>query len=373
MFVKAIFRFLFIAIMIAGTPSIVHCENSAGHTDHSLSSYLTKARQLENEDKYADIVTLFNSLPWNNHNGESLALLGDAHARLNDYAKAQKCYLESIRKDAETAETRFKLGRVYLQQSKYGLSIESLNIAQQLGLSNADLHYCLAKAYMQTNSYTGKLIQASVADKTAGQFADTHYIIEQYSEKRNHFLLAPSKSAIYQLHLAIKQGLDTLDAHLMAAEIWLRMHRYNKAAEIYDAHKSAIDNSPLNAEKKAEIHFSWAKALYGSDDMEGYLEHLKLAANLDSKQFTTPLRESYAKIAARYNQRGDLKKYIHYMELASTEFLHNPELHYRLGNAYWEAGNTRSAVEQWNITLQLDPDHPDRKRMLSHFQDSLEM
>ncbi len=372
MFVKSIFRFSFIAIIVAGTPAFgLNPEDSNRQTETPLSGYLVKARQLESEGRYAEIITLFNSLPWNNHNGESLVMLGDAHARQSNLPQAQTCYVEAIRSGEETAETRFKLGQVYLLQRKYGLAIESLNISQQLGLSNVDLHYCLAKAYMQTGNYTGKLTSASLADKTAGQFTDTHYIVERYSEKHNSFLLAPPESAIYQLHLAIKQGLNTLDANLMAAETWLKIHRYKKAVETYSAHLLEIENSPLTAEEKAEIHFSWANALYGNDDMEGYLEHLKHAASLDSKKFTTPLRESYAKIAARYNQRGDLKKYIKYMELASTEFLHNPELHYRLGNAYWEAGNTQSAVEQWNITLQLAPDHPDKKRMLSHIQDSL--
>jgi len=43
-------------------------------------------------------------------------------------------------------------------------------------------------------------------------------------------------------------------------------------------------------------------------------------------------------------------------------------LNYLLGNAYWEAGRTTEAADHWRQTLTLQPQHPDRVRMLEHLQ-----
>jgi cytochrome c-type biogenesis protein CcmH/NrfG len=40
-------------------------------------------------------------------------------------------------------------------------------------------------------------------------------------------------------------------------------------------------------------------------------------------------------------------------------------LHFKLGNAYEEARNHDQAVVQWRMVLDLEPDHPQRMKLLN--------
>jgi len=84
----------------------------------------------------------------------------------------------------------------------------------------------------------------------------------------------------------------------------------------------------------------------------------------DPDRYTPKLAQAYLKIADRYSQRGDVELYLHYLRLAVAELPETSRLHYRLGNAFWEAGQKIPAARHWQLTLELEPNHPDRLRML---------
>ena len=50
--------------------------------------------------------------------------------------------------------------------------------------------------------------------------------------------------------------------------------------------------------------------------------------------------------------------------LAVAEAPRTASLHQRLGDAYEEAQNYPAAVTQWRMVLDLEPDHPDRMKLL---------
>ena len=75
--------------------------------------------------------------------------------------------------------------------------------------------------------------------------------------------------------------------------------------------------------------------------------------------------EAYLKVAEQHNQTGRLDKYTHYLKLAVGASPRTASLHLKLGNAYQEARKYDQAVRQWRMVLDLEPDHPERMKLIN--------
>ena len=75
--------------------------------------------------------------------------------------------------------------------------------------------------------------------------------------------------------------------------------------------------------------------------------------------------DAYSAVAEKYNQTGDLKRYIEYLKLAVRESPQTASLHMKLGKALEEARAYAEALQQWRMVLDLEPDHPGRTRLLN--------
>jgi tetratricopeptide (TPR) repeat protein len=146
---------------------------------------------------------------------------------------------------------------------------------------------------------------------------------------------------------------------LLHADIWVGAGRYTRALAIY----RRIDGV-VPAEQRARYYYQFAQASLGTDDVEGYVERLKRAIALDGDTYGRHLVTAYRRAAEYYGAEGDLDNYIRYLELAAGESPTSADLHYLLGNALYEAGRRVEASRRWRLTLELNPDHPDRRRML---------
>ena len=59
------------------------------------------------------------------------------------------------------------------------------------------------------------------------------------------------------------------------------------------------------------------------------------------------------------------RKTIEFLGKAVGETPENAALHFKLGNAYEEARTYDQAKAQWRMVLDLEPDHPQRMRLLN--------
>jgi tetratricopeptide (TPR) repeat protein len=297
-----------------------------------------------------------------------LALLGDAYWHFDQLAEARRCFSKAVQLNDRSPVLRRKLGDVYLRENKFALALEQLRAAADLGATGGELRLAMAVAHLRLGNLFGETRVVHAADRTVGDIVRDAYLIEPIDSRPGAFLAAPPDSAIYQAERALDEGLDTIDVHLLRAEIWSQARQYTRAAELYAFLQPRLAQSSLSPRRQAEIHMAHAEALYGADDLEGYLAQLTQAARLDAAHFAPRMAQGYEKAAARCNQRGDLGGYIRYLELAVAESPHVAEWHYRLGNGYWEAGQKRPAARHWRIALQIAPDHADRARMLELIQ-----
>ncbi len=311
-------------------------------------------------------------------------LLAETYYRQQDWPAARKYLRRTIRLD-ETAQDCFRLGRAYLHEGQCALAVEQLHRARRLGMTSCDLHLALAEAYQCLHQTFGQLRTVTAPGAAPGTFHDDLLLIERIKPEssklahqtagasdRSHaaegdpaiFLAAEEDTAIAQLAHATAGGCDSAAVRLLEARVWLRGRWYRHAADLFAAIERMPEVADWPAERRAALYADFAEALFGLDDLEGYVARLQQALRLDRERYGQSLARSYLRVAQRYTQRGDLARTIQYLERAVAEAPRNADLRYRLGNANWEAGELLSAAREWRIVLQLAPDHPDRPRLL---------
>ena len=86
---------------------------------------------------------------------------------------------------------------------------------------------------------------------------------------------------------------------------------------------------------------------------------------LDPEAYRSAVVDGYLQVADRYNQAGQLRKYIEHLALAVNESPQTTSLHLKLANAFEEARKYEEAVQQWRLVLDLEPEHPQRTKLLN--------
>jgi tetratricopeptide (TPR) repeat protein len=260
----------------------------------------------------------------------------------------------------EAAETHARIGDAYLVQGKGALAAESFKRADALGLNDPHLHVQLAKAYCAMEQFLGAVTSRRLKTATVGHIVSEGYVLEPVPNQPDTYRVCPPASAIYQLQAALDAGADSVEVYLLRADVWFYARRYDRALAAYRAVEDQVPN-----EERAAYYARSAEAALGADELEEYLARVERAIELDPETYGPRRGEAYRNLAERYTRRGDLAATIRYLELAIQEAPEAADLHYRLGNVYWETHRAADAADQWRITLELRPDHPDRNRMLT--------
>ena len=320
---------------------------------------------LEREKPQEAIAQLLPMAQRNPKSAEVCRLLAEAYRRLQQPAEARLWCQQAL--DIEpTADGCYLLGLIHLDENMPALAAEQFQRALKLGRTGGDAHYALAQAFERLDQDFGRVRVISAPGATAGRIVDGAYLIEPVDGDPDLFRAAPPESAIYQLREALDDGVDSWEARRLLARLWLKTRRFAAAAAAFAEAESDV---PRGA--RAGYCREFAEALYGVGDVEGFVARMRQAAEADAEQYAPELADAYRRAAQRCSQRGDLAQYIAYLEKAVAERPDAADLHYLLGNGHWEAGQEREALRQWRLTLQLQPDHPDRQRMLELIQQAV--
>jgi tetratricopeptide (TPR) repeat protein len=122
---------------------------------------------------------------------------------------------------------------------------------------------------------------------------------------------------------------------------------------------------PTVKDDKALFYYYFAQAAFGTGQYDRYLELLEQAIRLDPAAYKATRVDAYLSVADQYNQAGNLDKYIEYLDRAVTESPQTASLHLKLGYACEEARKLDRAVVQWRMVLDIEPDHPERTKLLN--------
>jgi tetratricopeptide (TPR) repeat protein len=313
------------------------------------------------QKSWQKVVNVLEPLLKYRHDYPTYHLLAEAKYNLNDYDKARKYFEEAIKQNPKSGSDHYQLGNIYLAGNFFALAAESYQSALRLGVDVPVLHYKLGSAYFNLRNYFGKISVVTVKAGKAGTISDNWYLIESVPGRKDVFRAAPSASAVYQVAKAVADGIDdSPDIQFLFANIYLNARRYKQAYERFKKIEKTIPK-----EDKALFYYYYAQSAFGIRQYNNYLTLLQKAIELDEATYASALVEAYLKVADRYNQAGRFDEYIKYLDKAVQESPETASLHLKLGHAFEESQKYTKAVAQWQMVLDLEPDHPQRMELLN--------
>jgi len=316
------------------------------------------------QERWSDIVKVLKPLLKFRHDYPTYHMLAEAEYNLDHYDAARGYYREAIRLNDESAVDHYQLANIYLADNRFALAVDSYERALNLGLSSPSLHFKLASAYFNLRNYFGAVSVAVIAAGEAGALSDHWYLIEAVPGEKDTFRVSPPKSAVYQVAKAMDGGLgERVDIRMLRANTYLNARRYEQAYEFYQELDEDIQKEAK--EDRALYQFYFAESAFGVGKYDEFLDHLKKAIELDPESYQTALLDAYLKVADRHNQAGAIEKYTEYLALAVNESPENASLHLKLGYGYQEAQKFDEAVQQFRMTLDLEPEHAERTKLLN--------
>jgi tetratricopeptide (TPR) repeat protein len=310
--------------------------------------------------RWKDVVRVLDPLLKYRHDYPTYHMLAEAQNNLDERDKARKNYEEALKLNPQSASDHYQLGNLYLAANFFALAADSFHEALRLGLDSPVLRYKLGSAYFNLRNYFGAVSVQSIKSGTPGTIHGAWYLIEPVPGQKDVFRCAPENSAIYQIARAVADGIeDRPDIHVLRATIYLNARRYAQAYEMF------AKIGPTVKDDKALFYYYYAQAAFGTGQYDRYLDLLEEAIRLDPAAYKATRVDAYLSVADQYNEAGDLDKYIDYLVKAVTESPQTASLHLKLGYAYEEARRPDPAVAQWRMVLDIEPDHPERTRLLN--------
>jgi len=313
------------------------------------------------DKKWKDVVRVLEPLLKYRHDYPTYHMLAQAYYYLDEHGKARNSYEEAIKLNPASASDHYALGNIYLSGNFFALAADSYQSALRLGLDSPVLRYKLGSAYFNLRNYFGRIAEQTIKSGRAGEISGRWYLIEPVPGSTDVFRCAPEASAVYQIGKALADGIeDRPDIHVLRATIYLNARRFTEAYRMFGEIGASVPE-----EDKALFHYYYAEAAFGTGQFDRYLELLRAAIKLDPEAYQATLVDAYLQVADQHNQAGELKKYIEFLELAVGESPQAASLHLKLGDAYEEARERDKATAQWRMVLDLEPDHPQRMKLLN--------
>jgi tetratricopeptide (TPR) repeat protein len=310
--------------------------------------------------RWKDVVRVLDPLLTYRHDYLTYHMLAEAQNNLGNRDKARTAYEEALKLNPQSASDHYQLGNIYLAGNFFALAAESYQSALRLGLDSPVMRYKLGSAYFNLRNYFGNICVQTVKSGTAGTINGPWYLIEAVPGQKDVYRCAPENSAIYQIARAVADGIeDRPDIHVLRATIYLNARRYAQAYKMF------TKIGPTVKEDKALFYYYYAQAAFGSGQYDRYLELLEQAIKLDPSAYKATRVDAYLAVADQFNQAGNLDKYIDFLVKAVAESPQTSSLHLKLGSAYEEARKFDQAIFQWRMVLDLEPDHPQRIKLLN--------
>ncbi|HNO77500.1 MAG TPA: tetratricopeptide repeat protein [Phycisphaerae bacterium] len=351
-------------LLILAFFAVIAADNGDESGHASVESLYQRVESLLAEEKpaQADEVAdrIVRSNPRSAITHRKLADLFEKHAQRESAIK----HLRQALAYDPTPEDHFHIGRLLVAEGRHTMALEHLEQANDLGFNDPQLHAELGLAYARIGRDFGHVRTIDLATGEPGQATDEWYLIKRSGVVLGTFEAAPRSSAVYQLELALSEGVKRLDVSTELAEVWMRRGEYNRAQAICLQIKNQLDDEKIAPSTRADGYLVYAKAVYGLDDMERYIALVRQAAKLDPTRSDAWLAPAYRQAADRYKQRGDLPHYTQYLKDFLAERPDDAEGHYDLAIAYLEAGERDLAAQHLQASLDAPGGHSRRNQIL---------
>ncbi len=158
-------------------------------------------------------------------------------------------------------------------------------------------------------------------------------------------------------------GIDIFEIRFLEANIWLSAKRFDKADRIYKELESKV--KPADA---GLFWFYWAQAALGRHDYENYLGRLQKAIVTEPGTYKPMLAEAFVTVANRYHQEGERQSTSSISPRRSARTRSPRGCISRLATPTGSKTSATTRIEQYKLVLELEPDHPDRVRLLNRIR-----
>jgi len=290
-------------------------------------------------------------------------LLAEAYYQKENLEQARHHFEQAIKLNPQSAGDHEQLANIYLAQQRFAKAAMAYETAGELGIDSATYHFKLASAYFNLRNYLGRITTARVLGGKVGQIDNNLLLIDPVPGRKDEFYVAGPKSAIFQVAKARQMGVEVPQIRFLEANIWQSARRYAKADAIYKELEGKLEET-----EHALFWFYWAQTALGLGDLDAYLSRLDKAIALEPDLYKPTLADAYVTVADRYHQRGDHSNYIAFLGKAVRESPLSANLHLTLGDAHWQANQRGQAIAQYQLVLELEPDHAQRIRLLNRIR-----
>lgn len=323
----------------------------------SLAQLLSPAREPQR------VIGILEPLLKFNHDYPIYHLLAEAYYQQENFKTARKYFEEATTLNPRNAADHYQLGNIYLAQKHFAKSAQAYEEAGRLGMTSGVYHFKLASVYFSLHNYLGKVTAAEVIGGEPGDIKQQMYLVDAIPGKKDQFYVAGPRSAVFQTARAKQLGIDIFDIDFLEANIWLSARRYDNAERIYDVLEDKVAQEDLGL-----FWYYRAQTALGLKQYDDYLERLNNAIAAEPEVYGSTLADAYVMVANGYNQRGENDRYLEYLKKAVQTNPLSARLHLTLGDAYWVSSNSAEAIKQYRLVLELEPDHPDRVRLLNRIR-----
>ena len=288
---------------------------------------------------------------------------GRAHFMLGDLAEARRKLRSAVRARPKFAADWFWLGRSYRAAGSYVLAASSYEKAHWHGLDSVELRHHWAETLLASGELIGKIAQHRWRRKdhrecpTPGTFAFDGLVLGPIPSSADRVVVAPKKSAIFQIHKALAADPSRDQSLLLAGEFWARINRHEQAVTLFE--RAAKHGE---GEASAKCHNLWAKSLLSLGDYSGYLKHSRMHLQHAGEVDSAKLAACYDRAALESAGRGNLQRQIRYLTFAvELEARHGRLL--LLARALQAAHRQVDAADYLRRALELEPNRNQRREI----------
>jgi tetratricopeptide (TPR) repeat protein len=245
-----------------------------------------------------------------------------------------------------------------LDRKQDALALRWVGEAAKHGCDGPAFQLRAAQAYLDQGATLGPVRVIRVPDGKAGQFVPAGLLVERQA-RAGEFLCAPAESALFQIRAALDRGLDTPEAHVLHARVWLAAGRPHAALGALRTQRqgllSAADEPILRA---------YVETCLAAGALPDAVRALRSYERLGPKADADFLRRAFLQVAERYNQRGEDGLFREFLRRAVELAPDDMAACLRLGDALWDADRKTEAQTWYRRVVQQRPLNPQLERVL---------
>lgn len=290
--------------------------------------------------------------------GAAAVIAARALLAANDVASAERLLAPAVAEFSADADLRLAWIDAALLAGRPTVALERLAGAPRAWHSQPEFQWRAAQALAARGPVLGQAEVRTVRNGRAGQFIDGYLLVEPRPGDER-FLCCGPDAALYQLRQALDAGLNEPAAHVLHARLWQQLGRPELGLAVLKNRAAELLHPPT-----ATTLAAFSELALAAGALPDFLRYERLRAELDPDQHDAIRVHACLVAAERYSQAGDEALYLEWLRRARELRPLDTDLLLRVADAAWEAGQARAAAADYGLVLRLQPDHPQRSRIL---------